>query len=426
MTTDEIIKRPAKRILLVECSRGAAAIYVVFVHLIYIKYLSIGIPPGIISTYLIYLGQDAVFLFFFLSGFSIHYSSYNKSLKSAKGICLYYYLRFRRIYPIFIIAVTLSIALGTIASAINIPSCAIYQPGFKNISFTLLFLTDWAFRSGCWFPVLDNNPALWSLSYEIPYYLVYPLFWSYCKKNGATQAFLISLLISGLSIYIGSAYVNHLCNVFSLYWMWTAGALMADWMLSSRRISINPSYYYVILFIFFAMAQCINQKIDGLTIALVISSAFASFYNTRSINRILGAGLIGILLIITLIIVQIRTPEHNKFLEARLFLGGVGLASLLIYNINISSILRALLMPLLKAGGISYALYIVHMPILYFLTGIIHYNRIPYNWMPIILLPVFCVAWWLEKIFQPKFATWLDSVREKVIQNIFTRENEQT
>lgn len=149
---------PVQRVLLVECARGAAAIYVCLVHLNIIGHLAESLKYGKFLLYPLNFGPEAVFLFFFLSGFSIHYSSNNRPLNTIVGIKHYYYLRFRRIYPIFLMAVGLSIALGAILSSLKIPTDTPCHPNGRDLVFVLGFLSDYHARG--WHPGLLNDPAL--------------------------------------------------------------------------------------------------------------------------------------------------------------------------------------------------------------------------------------------------------------------------
>ena len=84
-----------------EALRGFAAVYVLLHH--------------VSSSYLGYqkkiygfpfrFGQEAVMVFFILSGFVIHYSLCNNTSENFK---IYFFKRTKRIYPIYILALILS------------------------------------------------------------------------------------------------------------------------------------------------------------------------------------------------------------------------------------------------------------------------------------------------------------------------------
>jgi peptidoglycan/LPS O-acetylase OafA/YrhL len=421
MDTGQNNPHPLKRVLLVECARGAAAVYVCLHHVNIIGHLAESFKWGKFLFYPLGFGEEAVYLFFFLSGFSIHYSSHNRPLGTLGGIGHYYYLRFRRIYPIFLIAVGLSIALGIFTYSLGIISKTPCHPDGRGLSFVLFFLSD--IHEGSWHSGLANNPALWSLSYEIPYYLVYPIFWRYCNRFGIGRAFGVTLLASGAFILADCIKANHVSNIFSLYWLWTCGALMAEWKLTNNSFTLSPVAYYFLLFLCYAVSQSaeavanpvIHGNLEALTIGVVIFSTFISFQPMLLSKRLLAAWGIVILLLASLLVTRnVPTLGRHIFLDARLIFAAGVLALLLITGTNIASLCRILAKPFLKAGAISYALYVIHMPILYFMADVLRHTGTSFYWMPFALLPIFSLAWWLETKFQARTAGWLDLTRAKL------------
>jgi peptidoglycan/LPS O-acetylase OafA/YrhL len=412
---------PLKRVLLVECARGAAAVYVCLGHVNIIGHLAESFKWGKYLFYPLNFGQEAVYLFFFLSGFSIHYSSHNRPLETIGGIGHYYYLRFRRIYPIFLIAVGLSIALGIFTSFLGIISKTPCNPDGRDLSFVLFFLSD--IHGGSWHSGLANDPALWSLSYEIPYYLVYPVFWRFSKRFRVGRAFWVTFLGSGAFILADCIQANHVSNIFSLYWLWTCGALMAEWKLTNRSFTLSPVAYYFVLFLCYAVSQSaeavanpvIHWNLEALTIGVVIFSTFISFQPLSLSKRLLATGGIVTLLLVSLLATRnVPTWGRHIFLDARLIFAAGVLALLLITGTNIASLCRILAKPFLKTGAISYALYVIHMPILYFMADVLRHTGTSFYWMPFALLPIFSLAWWLETKFQPRTSGWLDLTRAKL------------
>jgi len=410
-----------RRVLLVEAARGAAAVYVCLYHVNLIGHLAESFKWGKILFYPFIFGQQVVFLFFFLSGFSIHYSSHNRPLETIGGIGHYYYLRLRRIYPIFLMAVGLSIALGALTSFLGIISEVPRHRGWQDLFFDLVFMGD--IHGGGWHPELANNGALWSLSYEIPYYLVYPLFWRYCKKLGIERTFLFALLGSIVFILADCVQANHVSNVFSLYWLWACGALMAEWKFTDKSFNISPVAYYFVVFLCYAVSQSaeavanpvIHWNLDSLVIGVVIFSTFICFQPMLISKRILAAGGIITLMFASLWVTRnVPTWGRHVFLTARLVLAAGFLAWFVVTGKNIASVCRILARPFLKAGAISYALYVIHTPILFFMTDILHYSGVSIYWLPVVLLVIFPMAWWLEVQFQPYSASWLDRMRAKL------------
>jgi peptidoglycan/LPS O-acetylase OafA/YrhL len=423
MVTGQNNAQPLKRVLLVECARGAAAVYVCLCHLNTNGQLAELFKWGKFLFYPLNFANEAVYLFFFLSGFSIHYSSRNRQLETIGGIGHCYYLRFRRIYPLFLIAVGLSIALGIFTSFLGIISKTPCHPDGRDLFFVLFFLSD--IHEGSWHSGLANNPALWYFSYQIPYYLVYPVFWRYCKRFGVGRTVGVTFLISGAFILADCIHANHVSNIFSLYWLWTCGALMAEWKLTNKSFTLSPVAYCFVLFLCYAVSQSaeavvnpvIHWNLQALTIGAVIFSTFINFQPATLARRLLAVGgIVGLLLVSLVVTRQVPTWGRHIFLDARLIFAAGVLALLLVTGTNIASLCKLLVKPFLKMGAISYALYVIHMPILYFVADVFRHGGTSLYWLPLALLPVFLLAWWLETKFQPRIAGWLDLTRGKLAE----------
>ena len=401
------ISHPKKRIQLVECARGAAAVYVCLHHVNIIGHFADSFRFAKYIFYPLNFGNEAVYLFFFLSGFSIHYSSQNRSLRTLGEVGIYYYQRVRRIYPIFLIAIGVSIALVFFISFQGIPSKTAYLPDSKNLSFLLLFLSD--IHGGAFCDGLSNNPALWSLSYEITYYLVYPFFWYFYKKIGIGGAFWGSFFASALCIVAGFFQPNHVANIFSLYWLWTCGALMAEWKMCDKKFSVSPIEYYYTLFLWYIFCQSIevvvnpllDRNFKALTVGIIIFSTFIDFKQVSlPLRRLAIGGTVFLTIVSFLLTENVPTLGRHIFLDLRFVIAACVTIWFFASNINIVFLCKKLAQPFFKAGAISYALYVIHMPILYFLADILTYIGLSLYWVVFALYPIFLIAWWLEKKFQ--------------------------
>lgn len=403
-----------KKILVVECARGFAALYVLFHHARNIGGLSTLFTGAKYPFYMLDFGPEMVLIFFFLSGFSIHYSSRHRQLDQTADLFQYYYLRFRRICPIFIIAIAITLSLSVTISILVPQSLYITKPDSSLIG-TLFFLSD--IHDGRWFASPATDPALWSLSYEVIYYLIYPIFWRLFKIVGATKAFMISLLFSTVFAVIGLAFPNHLSNVLSLYWLWTAGALLAEWRVMNKVYLVNPILYYGLIFTVFSAGRALFRTfpspfylwLEGLFIGLVMVVFLLEFKLQSGRGKVAGATFILILLSIVLGITRhLPVLGHHVFLDADFILFALILIVLIGCGIGLRGFCSAVLHPFLNSGAWSYALYVIHMPILY-LLGSVFQN--PYVCAAAVLLalpPVCWLAKWLELKVHPRIAGRMD------------------
>ncbi len=148
-----------------EMLRGFAAAYVFAGHLALSK-----LPQGYGSfRLLLSFGQEAVMVFFLLSGFVVFYSTHNHKDKSFRG---YFARRWKRIYPIFILSFLVAF-LCAYASTGSMPHIS-----GRDLAGNLLMFQDFSYAKPGVFvsPFLGNSP-LWSLSYEWWFYMLFfPIF----------------------------------------------------------------------------------------------------------------------------------------------------------------------------------------------------------------------------------------------------------
>ena len=174
-----------KFLLLVEAARGLAAIEVFGYHLVEVFNLA-SEPKFAYILKPFSFGTQAVILFFVLSGISIHYSCMDKSLNTRKGVSRYLLARWVRLYPILLFALFLTSLFVVAGTITGIPAYeSVFGADFaKSLVGSLVFVVDMRAHSGYLVPTPFSNPPLWSLSYEVVYYIIYPLFWLAARKAG--------------------------------------------------------------------------------------------------------------------------------------------------------------------------------------------------------------------------------------------------
>lgn len=145
-----------------EALRGFAAFYVLLHHTIPAKSVNfLGHNFGFIFRF----GQEAVILFFLLSGFVINYSYKRSSDKTFKT---YFFKRFLRIYIPLVIVFFASYLLAAYSAKSWI------DPQLKTLILNILMLQDWeAVKPNVIASAYMENTPLWSLSYEWWFYMLY-------------------------------------------------------------------------------------------------------------------------------------------------------------------------------------------------------------------------------------------------------------
>jgi peptidoglycan/LPS O-acetylase OafA/YrhL len=140
--------------------RGFAAAYV-FVH-----HAHLASRVGLGS--LLYFGQEAVTLFFLLSGFVIFYASVGPTNQDRVSVRMYLVRRVRRIYPLLLV----SLAVTYIGASIAAGRAA--DPMWSNLLQNVFMTQDVAaLKRGVWADTYYGNSPLWSLSYEWWFYMLF-------------------------------------------------------------------------------------------------------------------------------------------------------------------------------------------------------------------------------------------------------------
>lgn len=208
----------AQKLVQLEYARGFAACYVCFTHVLPLC----GFGKGKFEIFLRF-GQEAVMLFFLLSGFVIYFSFERAEDKSFKN---YFLRRFLRIYPIFVI----SLLLGYLALCVSARNWV--RLDIKSALANLCMLQDFSYaKPGVLFSPFAGNSPLWSLSYEWWFYMS---FWPIVSWTPKKWQFPIVIAISAVG---GIAYflLPNQVALFALYFLiWWVGVEMARVFCSGR------------------------------------------------------------------------------------------------------------------------------------------------------------------------------------------------
>ena len=212
----------AQKLIKLEALRGLAAFYVLLHHALPHKYML-----GGFNLYNFFrLGQEAVILFFLLSGFVIKYSF---SMSSDKSFKSYFFKRFFRLY----IPLTIVMVIGYII--VSLKQNQLIPIELSHLFGNLLMLQDWADAKPHIIvdPFLGNNP-LWSLAYEWWFYMLfYPLV-TFIKGDSLRNRLVFCISILASVVYITQPYFPvRIIMYFSIWW---AGAMLAECYLNKSVI----------------------------------------------------------------------------------------------------------------------------------------------------------------------------------------------
>lgn len=202
-----------------DAARALAAIYVVLHH--------VAEKNQIENTFgvLVMFGQQAVVVFFLLSGFVIFANERQRALQPSG----YYVRRLRRIYPMLIATLALSTILcledGTFRDKFSLAELFGTLAALQDLSKSKPgVIVD---------PFLGNGP-LWSLSYEITFYLAFPWVLRLWARTPRRANHLIGATCCLLTVvYILAP--NHFALVGAYFLSWWCGAMAANAYLDGQR-----------------------------------------------------------------------------------------------------------------------------------------------------------------------------------------------
>lgn len=189
-------------------------------------------------------GHEAVVVFFVLSGFFIHLGAARRfatgSLDGTRpSIAAFFQRRFRRLAPPYAFALLVTLAADFFGRWLY-PALYSGRTGDTLLDITfartgygvaatipaLVMLPDSLGRT------FGSNGPLWSLAYEVLYYLFYPG-WLLLRKQSAWLAYGPAVLLLAGSSWLASD-GTFLGSVVAHYPLWLAGAALAEFVCSRR------------------------------------------------------------------------------------------------------------------------------------------------------------------------------------------------
>ncbi len=236
-----------------EALRGFAALYVVFHHS-FSKQL---VLFGMNFAFLFKFGQEAVILFFILSGFVIHLSFEHSKNKSFK---LYFLKRFLRIFIPLFFAVLLNYWLFFFERG------QYYETSMRVIFGNIFMLQDVsALKPGVFCnPIMGNTP-LWSLSYEWWFYMIYFFAFKCCNVQSIRYLQFISCFATIFYVYNPVFYLRELVYLQ----IWLLGVLCAN-KYKKDSLTFDNDFFISLVFVFFCFILLLGKLYANYTNALNI------------------------------------------------------------------------------------------------------------------------------------------------------------
>lgn len=314
------IHRPM-RIRELDALRGIAALVVVLHHLMVIFYDEIfGTFNGWFLDLLVLIqfqNKGAVLTFFVLSGYAIGLATRKRPPVTGPELRDYAQRRALRILPLYYFSLIWTFGLGLIYG-LDRPSFSV-----ETLIGNFFFLQTSASAKGVWFEPFGENGPYWSLSYEFFYYLLLPpVLFVIGRKTSSKQAFLVAIALLGalLGLVVGMFMPIPFTEFLTLWVVWILGYVAVDLRRGLASIMLLSA---------------------PLVVFSLVSLGLASFGETSSSLPLMIEGC-GIGFVFGLIALY---PEWTSFAP-------------------VSAFRRALIRLFANIGDGSYALYLLHFPLL--------------------------------------------------------------
>lgn len=330
-------------------------------------------------------GTEAVILFFLLSGVVIRLSEERRPRRPSE----FAFDRLLRIYPLYLFAVAMAIVAARLLAE---------QLSYGAIVGNVLFVQS---LQGYIAPTLPTDPPLWSLSFELTFYACFALV---LANRRLMRAWWVAAFVSlcTYSLPLSWPWASHFRMIFAFSAIWLSGYYLAMYR---DRFRVDAGSAVAVLPLAFAWARIkfLPDFYDpfrllgfGLFLLPLFSSAVSS--STRVI-RLPAIGRVVLCVgVVALLWSQSDSLRMTKAaLSAASIVGCLFGPSLLPYV----RVPDALLRPLVYLGSVSYALYVVHFPIVALTFGRVQNPAIA---LGIVLALVLALSHLLERVLQPRLA----------------------
>ncbi len=382
-----------------ELLRALACLEVLLLHLPWQNTRSLILVHWLIGGW----GEQAVIVFFVLSGFVISLSQ-ERNKRSFAGFMR---ARFRRLLPLYLVALMITVPLEIWLH----PETRIFDATLLHLAF--LQYGDYKFQS---------NIPLWSLSYEFYFYLLFALtmgrwqiplrlIW-FLLGLGAVAASSLGILFPG--------FLGHLDGILAYSPIWLLGSVL---IYEPKLLHFDLKQSLVLLGLVPLLANlppipgmpgsgALASLLTGFLVApLVCYLARLPRESSSSRPAILWASIAGLYLLLAAFFLLTASWGNSHIIK----LISVAFAPAFFFVPTVYRFLfrnRPFFNPFITAlsltmGKLSYAVYIIHWPLLILATALISNVSLR---LAIVLPIILGFAWFMEFYLQPWMEAWFDTI----------------
>jgi peptidoglycan/LPS O-acetylase OafA/YrhL len=379
--------------------RGVATVFVGLSHLFLLNILApvFHLPPLLRN---IEAGHAGVLTFFVLSGYVISWTNTNPCTPAA--VRSYARRRCIRLVPIYLVAMLITLAAVRVSGIAERP---------RTLIGSFLCLQNFNGYFGFSLSPPMVNLPLWSLNYELLYYALFVILWR--RQPALRWVFGPAFLAGVLAWFVPSVMPLFIASYACGWIFWAAGW----WLAQQPTIDGSPDPVPLASWVLLIFA---GHNIAGVN---RIMNALHLFSDDSGIVSIGDLGLLPSILLVLAAVTHRRLP-HRRIVEAaawglclipiagmvwkgRLFWHGewvVGTGTVALAALLLPFRSTGWLRPFAWLGGISYAFYVVHFPLLYLVRSLPlppatweGFTERSLVWVALVL----GLSWLLEKRFQP-------------------------
>jgi len=397
-----------------ESLRGFAALFVVFGHVLFHHTtFDPNYQIGYLNT--LFRANDvahiSVLIFFVLSGYVIGIT--NKASLKRETIIPYLKKRFIRIYPIYFVSVVFTLII--------------------SVHYALpVILGTFTITQGLVTKVIWENNPLWSLNYEVLYYLLFVVI-SFFSFN-VIKVFTSSVLIAVISHFIFPNFPI-LSSYFFGFMFWIVGLFIAK-NLNDKKIAVNYNFLVGVLFYILSITALLNNVGIYNKIMSFVNKVFSYPATDNWATTMIGTQdliLIPYCFCIVIFFAGVDFKFRNKLFLLLQIPPLLGIYHIVRLEFDNKSLIYAVIYYLIAMGmfvlgnrisdkfssliikfgtwigGISYSIYVIHFPILSIFGKFRFLSGTPILFtlkILLFLIITILVGFFLEK----KFQKWVKSI----------------